>query len=462
MRESSIAKFATVLIIASTYITATAEGNLSLHRAAELTFSNNHTIKAAEQKLLAAHYNRQAAKGLYMPKISTTAAWLTLQKDIAIDVNPLKTLLGGLDIAPLLGLDWSYTLQKRNMGIIEADITIPLFTGGKIIAANRAAEAEERGVVAESVACRNSLFSQLVERYFAVTLASNVVKVRELVVRAMEQHQRDISLLCDNGMATKSELLYINYTLTKSRQQLHSAELTLATARNALSTTVGIDSVGHTSTPIFICKALESLDSFMGQAENSNPKLHYIDSQMALAKQNIAIHRAAFFPEIAAIAGGGFGHNLTNILPRWAVGVGLKFTIFDGLSRHNRYAAAKSTAKRAKEVKSAANQDVKLLVQSLYNRCTDYLEQSIALEESIAFAQEYLSNIKEAFLQDMASSTEVIDATTVLAASQIEQLEAAYNFDIYLAKMLETAGASERFFEYINSAHSKNIEYEVY
>ena len=128
MRESSIAKFATVLIIASTYITATAEGNLSLHRAAELTFSNNHTIKAAEQKLLAAHYNRQAAKGLYMPKISTTAAWMTLQKDIAIDVNPLKTLLGGLDIAPLLGLDWSYTLQKRNMGIIEADITIPNIT----------------------------------------------------------------------------------------------------------------------------------------------------------------------------------------------------------------------------------------------------------------------------------------------------------------------------------------------
>ena len=95
-----------------------AENSLTLQQAAELVVDNNPAIKAAEFEQLTAHRKRQAARGLYMPKISTTAAWTTLQKDIAIDINPLKPLLGNLDIAALLGLDWSYTLQNRNLGFI--------------------------------------------------------------------------------------------------------------------------------------------------------------------------------------------------------------------------------------------------------------------------------------------------------------------------------------------------------
>ena len=60
----------------------------------------------------------------------------------------------------------------------------------------------------------------------------------------------------------------------------------------------------------------------------------------------------------------------------------------------------------------------------------------------------------------MATSTEVIDATLTLAATQIEQLEAAYNFDINLAKLLESCGQSDRFFDYIDSINSTKIEYE--
>ena len=62
----------------------------------------------------------------------------------------------------------------------------------------------------------------------------------------------------------------------------------------------------------------------------------------------------------------------------------------------------------------------------------------------------------------MASSTDVIDATLAVAASQIELLEAAYNFDISLAKLLEAAGESSRFFNYLNNVNSKSMEYEAY
>ena len=261
-------------------------------------------------------------------------------------------------------------------------------------------------------------------------------------------------------MVTNTSLLQVNYALTKSRQELNSARSALTIARRGLSTTTCTDSIGHTTTPIFICGAIEGLDHFLERAEQGNAQLQYIDSQNELARQNIAIHRADFFPEVVAIAGGGFGHNISNILPRWAVGVGFRFTIFDGLNREYSYAAAKSTAKRAEELKTAANQDIKLLVESLYNKCIDYLQQCSSLSYAIEFANDYLTNIKVAFREDMATSTEVIDATLALAATQIEQLEAAYNFDTTLARLLEATGESERFFDYIESINSKAIKYE--
>ena len=113
-------------------------------------------------------------------------------------------------------------------------------------------------------------------------------------------------------------------------------------------------------------------------------------------------------------------------------------------------------------MQNTINQDIKLLIESLYNKCTDCLQQVISLDDAIAFAADYSANIREAFLHDMASSTDVIDATLALAATQIEQLEAAYNFDLSLAKLLEAAGESYRFFDYMNSANSKNIEYEAF
>lgn len=453
-------RYLTALLFVLATLAVSAAEQLSLRQAAETISAHNHTIKAAEEQVVTAQRNRQAARGLYMPKVSATAAWVTLQKDLAIDINPLKPLLGNLDIAPLLGLDWSYTLQRRNLGFIEADITIPLFMGGKIIAANRAAEAEYSAATAESKACNLAVFTTLVERYFGVVLAHNTVEVRQLAVTAIERHKADIVALIDNGMATNTALLQIEYALIKSQQELRSAQSLLTTAHRALQTTIGSSGTVQPTTSIFICNAIESLSSFLEQAEQGSAQLEIIDAKSRLARENIAIHRASFFPEFVAMAGGGFGHNITNILPRWAVGVGMRFTLFDGLNREYSYAAAKSTAKRVEELKLAANQDIKLLVESLYNKSIDHLNKSLALGAAIDAARSYLDSIREAFRQGMATSTEVIDATLALAATQIEQLEAAYNFDISLAKLLESCGQSDRFFDYIDSINSTKIEYE--
>ena len=144
---------------------------LSLEQAAHLTFQHNPTIQAAEYNTLAAKRNSQAARGLYAPKITLHGAWIHTQKDIGIDFNSLKPLLSQFNISSLLGLDWSLTIQDRSFGFLEADITVPIFTGGEIIAANRAAQSIFKATSAEEQAIKAEIFTTLVERYFGHTFA---------------------------------------------------------------------------------------------------------------------------------------------------------------------------------------------------------------------------------------------------------------------------------------------------
>lgn len=125
----------TALLILLTALSnyAIAEQSLSLQRAVEMMNATNNRIKATEYQTLAAKRERQAAISLFSPQINIRSAWVHTQKDVAIDINPLKGALNSLDLGSLLNLDWRYTLQPRTFGFVGADITVPIFTGGKII-----------------------------------------------------------------------------------------------------------------------------------------------------------------------------------------------------------------------------------------------------------------------------------------------------------------------------------------
>ena len=125
---------------------ATAQtSHLTLDDALSLGFERNPAIVATDYAEQAAHRERQAAIGLFMPKISVKGAYTHLDKDIKIDFNPMLSSLAPIvgEGLAMLGLDLSYTLQRRNTAFLGGDVVMPIFAGGKIWTANKAAKIEE-------------------------------------------------------------------------------------------------------------------------------------------------------------------------------------------------------------------------------------------------------------------------------------------------------------------------------
>ena len=442
---------------------------LSLEEALEMTLSDNPAIRAAEFNRRAAQQERRAAIGLRMPQIGITGSYAYLGKDIEIDLNnmkaPVQNLAGQIlqsgmipsDYIPsisqmlsgAMAASWALPLQDRSLGFVGGDVTVPLWMGGKINAANRAARINEKTAVAQGNQTRNALISELVERYFGLALATQVVAVRQQVVDGVRRHLEDARALERNGMIAQTERLYVEFKMAEAERELANAKLQAETIASALSNTLGRESDWRPVTAMFLLAKVEDLAYYQDLAQARNPLLSQVSLKRELAQEGVRAQRADFLPQVAAIGGGSFyNYQVAGLVPRWAVGVGVNIKIFDGLNREYKYSAAKQTVRRVGELQNKAGKDISVLVEKLYNQMMNYHNQMTSIDASLKFAEEYLRMKNAAFLEGMSSSSDLIDAELNLAGVRTERLQAAYNYDLLLARLLEAAGISDEYPSY--------------
>ena len=443
---------------------------LSLDEAVAVTLTENPALKAAAYEARAAQQQRRAAIGLRMPQINVTGAYAYMAKDIGFDFNemkgPAKDLAGkilgsgiitdpaiiqgiqGL-LNPMMDADWFLKVQDQSLGFVGGEVTVPIWMGGKINAANRAARINEKTAVEQGNQTRNALISELVERYFGLALATQVVAVRQQVVDGVRRHLEDARALERNGMIAQTERLYVEFKMAEAERELANAKLQAETIASALSNTLGRESDWRPVTAMFLLAKVEDLAYYQDLAQARNPLLSQVSLKRELAQEGVRAQRADFLPQVAAIGGGSFyNYQVAGLVPRWAVGVGVNIKIFDGLNREYKYSAAKQTVRRVGELQNKAGKDIAVLVEKLYNQMMNYRNQMTSIDASLKFAEEYLRMKNAAFLEGMSSSSDLIDAELNLAGVRTERLQAAYNYDLLLARLLEAAGISDEYPSY--------------
>ena len=163
-------------------------------------------------------------------------------------------------------------------------------------------------------------------------------------------------------------------------------------------------------------------------------------------------------PEIVAMGGASlYSYNLTNILPRWAVGVGVSMPIFGGLTKQEQYRASKSVERSIQDLAEKVKEDILLLVDKEYYALQNTLLNIDSSKRSIALAESYYTTALEGFREGVTPSSELMDARIALAASEVGYLDAVYNYILSLARLLEVSGLSGDFINYISNGVEVDI-----
>lgn len=459
-----------------------AQQGMSFDKALESMLEQHHMLQSQRHMVDAAYNDMRAVRGLRWPQIDVVGNYTLFQRSVDIDLGGAKGVITGSmeslikdgvtsgilssgaasllaqGLAPIAGLDWRYTLQKRSFGFVGVAASLPIYSGGRINIAHRVAGLQLEGAELTLDITESHLLTELVERYYGVIVACHVANVRREVVEAVRKHLADAEAMEVEGVVAHSVVLQLNYRLSEAITKLNEAQSEVRISEQALDAVVGSKGVNPTDR-IFLCNNIQSIDYYRDCAVNLNPVLQEARIAARLAAEGKKLARAALLPEVVAMGGAAlYSYQLSDMVPRWMVGVGVSLRLFDGLASIRRVEASQSRVEGVAEAVESAQSDILLLVDKEYYTLVNSLISIDTSRRAIEFAESYYTSVKEGFIEGVTSSSDLIDACTELAALRVEYLNSAYESCKALARLLEVSGLSNTFTEYRDMGVDINIE----
>lgn len=416
--------------------------------------SANETAKAAAEDVAERREERAAARSLYWPKIDLHGQATHLDAAIELDFDPVRQVITKLHgLPPSFLPSFNATFQEQDFWQANVTATLPLFTGGKIRAANEAAALQVTDAEQAQRQTAGALSSELARRYFGLRLALRARDVRASVLEGLDLHVQHAEALEREGQIARVERMHAEVARSEAARQLQAADHDVALARAALASLLSSDSVADPATGLFLLSRMDPLDAFVARAMANHPGLARLAAQRGRAGQALRAEKAAWMPTVAAFATRELHPDgLSLVSPTWAAGVSASFTLFDGFARGHRVAAAKLRQSRVDLLDARARRDIATLVEQKYRALEKAREEYRSLDRTLELGAEMLRVRQRAFEEGMGTSLEVVDAQLGLQGLQLQRLAAACTFDVALAELLEATGDADLFVTHIANA----------
>jgi len=454
-RKIGLLLLITVVFSFSSIISLPANGmDLSFEQAASIARSKNASLRAAQLEENQIRQIRLATRGLYFPRIDLSAQYVRLGDDITLDLNPIRDAMVEIETFknPAVGQQvdallpsFEQTIQKETFWLTNANLSWPIFTGGKIVAANRAAASLLDKSSEKLRNVESDLISELTYRYFGLRFSLKVVDVRRKVLQGMDEHLYNAIKLEESGMIAKAERLHAQVARSEAERELSKALRDVELARTALNNTLNTSDFIEPVSPLFLFRNLEPVSYFHQRALENSPILKQLAASREVAHQQYRKELAGWLPDVYVLGTRQIDdHDFTDYVPEWSAGVVATFTLFDGMARSHRISAARYTRERVAALEDKMQLDIGTLVEKSYNELLRSIEQYEALQDSYDYADEYVRVRRKAFQEGLATSLDVIDAELYLSRVEIDRLNAVFEFDANLAKLLAICGDTDR------------------
>lgn len=442
---------------------------LSFEESLQRLQKNNHTICIADKAVEQAREEQGRLNSFWYPSVQSAGAYVHLSEDIAVKqslsyyTDPVKdwihsylpdeALLSG--VLDLVGSNTlTVPLAPRNLTTVDLTAEWVLFAGGKRIQAGRIGQSlvdvarEQR---AQADATQRTL---LAERYYGLRLAQQNVGVRQETYMALCRHYENAVKMEEVGLVNRAVRLFAQVMMDETHRQLKAAQKEEEVAQSALKQLLNIDEEDETlivpTSPLFLNEELPPREYFLQNLYTGNHLLQELTIQEQIASRQIKIDQSAYMPNIALFGKQTlYAHNIrSNLLPRTMVGIGFTWNIFDGLEREKKIRQSRLTRQTVELGREKAKDELAVGVDKLYTLLEKAQDNVKALHTSIELSEELVRMRTREFAEGMATSTEVIDAETLLSNVKLLRLAAYYEYDVVLMNLLALCGMPETFTKY--------------
>jgi outer membrane protein TolC len=404
-------------------------------------------LKASNYEVNRAQAKEKESNDLNLPEINLVGSATHLSDPFQAN-NPLY---GKVPITtPIIGPAASnQMIEMSEQDVFRSSLQAmwPIYTGGKITAAQSIHSAMVREKEQQLQLTTNELFVSLVDRYYGVMVSKSAANTYQKLVKSLEKHADHAKKLEEQGQIAKVERLNAQVALENAKIQAASARRQAEMAEIALSRMLHKSHV-DTRSKLFTLSYLPSLSELTKKTMHDHPALRLLKAKEDQAQGLIDVQKGGYYPTVFLYGNYTLYEDdslFSQAEPDWLIGIGIKITLLSRDGRSGKVEAAKSAQLQARYTRAQTQQDLNLLLEQSYRQLLQAAEENHSLDLSVELAQENKRLRDIAFKQGLSTSIEKVDAELKLNAVYMQQLNAQYQYIKAYARLMSISNQTKQF-----------------
>ena len=381
----------------------------------------SHKLNEKEFEAQQAILDQKLAKSVFLPKITVNGNYTRLNDDISFDDDTQNLLLGTqkLLIKEAAGVPFNAgfpegvpvqpipAIQEKNILKSSVDLDWVLFSGFEASNALKASKHKEASLNYAASALQDRVALEIIENYDRLALVNASKKVLESTEEFLDQQEFYVKKAIENGLATPIERKKIEL----ARQQLIARQLEFDHNKAILIEMLHKLTGESKETLELMAPQLDPFASTGFGSIEKRDEIKALEEAEEASLYKAKMERNNFIPKVALK-----GHyelledDLSLLDPRWYVGVGVKWNLFDGNKSRLESQKTKYEAEKYREQREEAEEMINLSITKAEQSLASAKQNILIVQKEIELADETYEMVDKQYRNDLASITDVLDA----------------------------------------------------
>jgi len=407
---------------------------LTLEESIQIALERSLSVYSAREEIRAKQFAERSAKVDLFPKFSTSYSYTRLDEET---VNDAKYVYGSREFSPLE--EYSY----------EFDITgtQPLFTGWALTITRELASLGVDLAKVQKETAIQDLIVDVKQAYFGILKAKKLEEVARQAVEQLEAHLRVAQAFYEEGLIAKNELLQTEVQMAQARQDLIRAtnrvEIAVSLFNNLLRRGLG-EKVRIKDILDYHPVGL-TLDECRERAELNRPEIKEVSLNVASAEKGVGLSKSSYYPTVNLIGNYQRQTAAEQYIGKrdpdnWTITLRAEWTFWEwGKTRHE-VASARAQLAKTEYLLQQIRDNIQLEVKEAYLYLREAEKNINVARTAVVQAEENFRMNEERYKQQVATSTDVLDAQILLTQARTNYFNALSEHNIAWARLERAMG----------------------
>ena len=376
-----------------------------------------------------------------------TSAWSNLLPKVTLGAN--YNHLSEMPIQFNLPFPQSTSNGALTAIYANAEIEQPLFTGFKLLSIKNASEYKKEASLLENTKVKNNKALEIRQAFWNYYQTEKFVEIITENLTIVESQINNVENFYNTKLATKSDLLKLQVVEADVKSKLIDAKHHSKIAQANFNRVIGFEI--NRDTKIVASNYVEELSkhdftNILNEALNSRLELGVNNFRIKAADEMITAANSTWFPQVSAFGSYNYlklegGSMLVEDASNfWMVGLGMKWNIWDWWKTSSNSTIAEEQHFQIKLASKMLREKIEIEVYSNFLNLESEANKIELNKLRVESAEENFRIIDDKFNEQVATSTELTEASTLLTEAKITLITSYINYKLARIKLDNSIG----------------------